>query len=60
MSPLAYADDLTVFSSIVPDIRADYAKQWRFKFGISKTKCMAQLNGNRVQNLALVQMKSGD
>ena len=42
----AYADDITVFSTSASglqqliDLCAKYAKEWRFKFGIKKTKCM--------------------
>ena len=42
----AYADDVSLFSTTVPglqgliDICSEYAKQWRFKFGLNKTKCL--------------------
>ena len=42
----AYADDITLFSPTVAglqgliDICTEYAVKWRFKFGISKLKCM--------------------
>ena len=42
----AYADDITLFSPTVAglqgliDICTEYAVKWRFKFGISKSKCM--------------------
>ena len=45
-SSFAYADDVTVYSSTIPDLQfliqmcADYATKWRFNFGIKKTKCM--------------------
>ena len=42
----AYADDITVFSATATGLQNlinichDYAKKWRFSFGIKKTKCM--------------------
>ena len=46
VNSFAYADDITVMSTTSPGLQrlinlcADYAKQWRFRFGIKKTKCM--------------------
>ena len=43
----AYADDVTVFSTSVTglqeliDMCDNYAKTWRFNFGIKKTKCLS-------------------
>ena len=42
----AYADDVTVFSSTATGLQelilicADYANEWRFRYGIIKSKCM--------------------
>ena len=42
----AYADDVSLFSATATglqnliDICENYSKQWRFRFGINKTKCM--------------------
>jgi hypothetical protein len=42
----AYADDVSLLSGTVPGLQelinmcADYAKMWRFNFGIKKSKCM--------------------
>ena len=44
---MAYADDITVFSTNAKDLqrRIDmctmYSDRWRFKYGIDKSKCMA-------------------
>lgn len=46
LNSFAYADDVTLLCSTVPgmqrliDICSAYAKEWRFAFGIAKTKCM--------------------
>ena len=42
----AYADDISLFSATVPgrqrliNICTNYAKQWRFNFGLQKSQCM--------------------
>ncbi len=47
LNSFAYADDVSLFSSIVPGLQilidrcADYAALWRFNFGIKKTNCMS-------------------
>ena len=46
LNSFAYADDVTLFCSTVPglqrliDVCSAYAGEWRFNFGIAKTKCM--------------------
>ena len=46
LNSFAYADDITLLCTTIPglqrliDICCSYASKWRFKFGISKTKCM--------------------
>jgi len=46
LNSFAYADDVTLFCSTVPglqrliDVCSAYAGEWRFSFGIAKTKCM--------------------
>ena len=51
VNSFAYADDITVLSPTAKglqrlfDICDEYASEWRFKFGIKKTKCMT-INGN--------------
>jgi len=43
---LAYADDITLISNRAPDLQAmidkceEYARKWRFNYGIKKSKCM--------------------
>ena len=43
---LAYADDVTLFSSSVTGLQdliqicSDYTDKWRFKYGIAKSKCL--------------------
>ena len=43
---MAYADDITLFSTNVQDLQnridvcATYSKRWRFKFVVEKSKCM--------------------
>ena len=43
---MAYADDITLFSTNVQDLQnlidvcVAYSKRWKFKFGIEKSKCM--------------------
>ena len=43
---MAYADDITLFSTDVQDLQnlidvcVAYSKRWRFKFGVEKSKCM--------------------
>ena len=45
-NPMAYADDITLFSTNVQDLQNlidvcdAYSKRWRFKFGAEKSKCM--------------------
>ena len=45
-SSMAYADDITLFSTNVQDLQnlidicVAYSKRWRFKFGVEKSKCM--------------------
>ena len=42
----AYADDISLFSATVPGLQrlinicSNYAKQWRFNFGLQKSQCM--------------------
>ena len=42
----AYADDIALYSPTVPGLQSlinvcsEYAKTWRFRFGLSKSKCM--------------------
>ena len=44
ISSFAYADDITLLSTILPDLQhlinlcTDYAQTWRFDFGIKKIK----------------------
>ena len=43
---MAYADDITLFSTNVQDLQNlmdvcdAYSKRWKFKFGVEKSKCM--------------------
>ena len=43
---MAYADDITLFSTNVQDLQSlidvcdAYSKRWKFKFGVEKSKCM--------------------
>ena len=45
-NPMAYADDITIFSTnakclqCINDKCAMYSDRWRFKYGIEKSKCM--------------------
>lgn len=51
INAFAYADDITVLSPTVQGLQTlidtcqEYANDWRFKFGIKKTKCMS-INDN--------------
>ena len=46
LNSAAFADDITLLHTIVPDMQAlidkcfYYAKVWRFKFGIKKSRCL--------------------
>ena len=69
LNSFAYADDVTLLCSTVPglqrliDICSAYANEWRFTFGIAKTKCMISgkhgfsddpkwhLNGLEIENV---------
>ena len=40
---MAYADDITLFSTNVHDLQNlidVYSKRWKFKFGVETSKCM--------------------
>ena len=47
---MAYADDITVFSTNAKDLQrlidmcTMYSDRWRFKYGIDKSKCMISRN----------------
>ena len=51
INSFAYADDITVLSPTTHGLQTlintchEYARKWRFNFGIKKTKCMS-INGN--------------
>jgi hypothetical protein len=66
INSFAYADDVTLLSTTVPglqrviDISCDYARKWKFRFGLNKSKCMISgnhcfdapkwhLNGEKIQ-----------
>jgi len=69
VNSFAYADDITVMSTTAPGLQSlvdkcsVYARRWRFKFGIKKTKCMIisgdslmkepmwYLNSERIENV---------
>jgi hypothetical protein len=50
INSFAYADDVMLLSTTVPDLQrlinicADYACYWKFRFGLSKSKCMVSGN----------------
>ena len=65
---VAYADDITLFASTIPGLQRLidtchlYSKQWLFRYGIKKTKCMVigrcpfrepswSLNGHPIENV---------
>ena len=56
LNSFAYADDINLLCTTSPGLQrlinicAAYADKWRFKFGISKTKCMA-IAGSRLANV---------
>ena len=51
---IPHVDDVTVYSSTIHDLQflikmcADYAQNWRFNFGIKKTKCTDRQNTDRI------------
>jgi hypothetical protein len=70
----AYANDVTLFCKTVPGLQClinicdNYAKKWRFKFGVNKTKCMViganhlnnepmwKLGGTAIENVASLEI----
>ena len=54
LNSFAYADDVSLVCTTAPGLQrlinicADYARKWRFKFGIKKTMCMIMSGQNKL------------